>query len=308
MKLYKKIYSVVFMRASNHRTEKYKAKLSGDVAKSRAEGYKKTQKASFESAVEKQVEIERLVKSIISSSASSMFNHYYCNFGKKVYQLSKKHKGSILLEELQILDDKWERRGLNVDLLVRIKQSLVPGYAPPAPPVPVPFSYDYSTGAGTDKWAYRGLVNAKPPATGPDLGLAEFTGAEYTNIGVDNDQKVAQTSTTGTTWSAMNFKINIAEDPTKITTITFLNKAGCSTQGGTWYIWNYNTSSWEVLDDSAVTGKRDWTATKTENIGDYIQGGVLWLTMEANHFEFFPGFWLGEIWDYYVSVYGEAYP
>lgn len=116
------------MRAADRRTKKYKVKIDGTISQLRLLRYGKEQKARFKSAVIKQAEIEREVKSLIAGAAPAMFTHYYCNFGKKVVQLMGKHKGANLITELEILDDVWSTRGLDINLLNQIKVYYVPGY------------------------------------------------------------------------------------------------------------------------------------------------------------------------------------
>ncbi|MBA7658700.1 hypothetical protein ES703_66659 [subsurface metagenome] len=59
----------------------------------------------------------------------------------EIYSKQKKFKAQTLLNELKILDDKWERRGLNETLLNNIKRFYVPTY-PPLPPPPVVCRFD----------------------------------------------------------------------------------------------------------------------------------------------------------------------
>lgn len=117
------------MRSSIKRIEKYSSKLDSGVAKLITHRQEINQRGNFNRVIAKQVEIERLVKSIITGSASSMFNHFYCNFGKKAYQLSNKFKGTNLIKELEILDNIWVTRGLDPNLMRTIKEHIIPSYA-----------------------------------------------------------------------------------------------------------------------------------------------------------------------------------
>lgn len=113
------------MKTGYSRAKKYSKKLVGDVSQLRLLRYGDTQKSSFKSSVGEQVNLERLVKTIIGGSSPTMYFHFYMNFGKKVAQLVKKFKGQNLLRELEILDRIWLSRGLNLELLNRIKHQLV---------------------------------------------------------------------------------------------------------------------------------------------------------------------------------------
>lgn len=94
------------MRSAIHRTKKYKAKISGEVAKSHLDRYGKTQKELFRITAAKQVEIERQVKAYMAMHGiSSMYTNYYILFAKN---LAKK-----LEQESNIEFNKWAGRGLS---------------------------------------------------------------------------------------------------------------------------------------------------------------------------------------------------
>lgn len=125
------------MRADTRRSEKYKAKLVGDVSKRRTDAYKKTQAAHFVLTTDEQVRIEREMKTMLSASVGIISLPYYIIFAKEVVQKQKNYSGQTLYDELTILDDKWTSRGLTDNILLSIKQHYIPGYAVPTPPPPV---------------------------------------------------------------------------------------------------------------------------------------------------------------------------
>ena len=121
------------MKAGIRRSEKYDKKIDGTISQLRLLRYGKEQKTKFKQAVIKQIGIERVVKSLVSGSTTAMLLHFYCDFAKKVVQLSHRHKGDNLINELNILDNIWTSRGLDSTLLHNIKAYFVPAYAPPIP-------------------------------------------------------------------------------------------------------------------------------------------------------------------------------
>lgn len=116
------------MRDSTRRTDKYKKKIDGTISQLRLLRYGKEQKRGFKSVVTRQVEIERIVKGLIAGSANPMFNHFYCDFGKKVNQLMGKFGGSNLFTELDIATRVWRKRGLDDGLLCNIVEHFMPQY------------------------------------------------------------------------------------------------------------------------------------------------------------------------------------
>lgn len=105
------------MRPTKRRIDKYSKKIRGLVLPG--------QKGRFASAIGRQVEIEKIVNTIVGSNISRV---YYIIFGKEVNKLMGKHKTEILDTELEILQDKWISRGLDAAVLASIKEGV--GYVP----------------------------------------------------------------------------------------------------------------------------------------------------------------------------------
>lgn len=82
---------------------------------------KYSQSVNFRSAVPRQVEVEHIVKNIIKDPILLV---YYIIFGKECVKLAKKHKAATLLTEIEILQRKWDARGLDVLLMNSIKDAL----------------------------------------------------------------------------------------------------------------------------------------------------------------------------------------
>jgi hypothetical protein len=152
-------------------------------------------------------------------------------------------------------------------------------------PQEVVTTYDFTTGAGSDRWAFRKQHDAKPPATN-DVPDIVFTSAEYTNIEVDDGTYQADISSTKRYYAIHRFKFDIAEPESSITKLDILwDGAGYirwGTRGATLYIWNFETGAYEQLDRDTgtyITLKR----TIADNIGDYIDdAGSLIIIAEQN--------------------------
>jgi len=137
-------------------------------------------------------------------------------------------------------------------------------------------TYDYSSGAGTDKWAYEGALNANLPT--PPAGT-EFT--SYTEISTSNDNRYS----TGGGASAADpyhmFKFTISEAPGHITQLD-IEWEGYNDEVGTTsglHIWDFALSAWELLfSHTQYTTDGIITVSKTTGFSDYIDAsGYLWL-------------------------------
>lgn len=109
------------------RIEKWAKKLSGENRKRLYDSQKNTMVRLESKAEEDLVNIEISVKSIIQG-CPHLYIPYYIIFGKEIYRLKNKFKGQTLINELEILQDKWTRRGLRYYLLDEIKSFYVPSY------------------------------------------------------------------------------------------------------------------------------------------------------------------------------------
>lgn len=129
------------MRTDEKRAKKYEKKLVGNIAKERTDSYRKEQIKHFKFAVEEQVKIEHEVKNMIKSRLLI----YYIIFGKQVVKLRKKYQGNLLFNELEILQNLWFGRGLDFELLNKIKHYYVPSW-----PIISFFTMDHSLLDGPD--------------------------------------------------------------------------------------------------------------------------------------------------------------
>lgn len=154
-------------------------------------------------------------------------------------------------------------------------------------------TYDFATGAGIDKWAYKPQVVAKPPATSdvPNIEFKTSTNPkkdQYVKISTDN--RKAQSDSTETTgyYAAHRFVFNIAEQAGNIQKIGVLwNGKGTHTDrkkaGATLYIWN--GTAYEQLNTTDSTREVYLTGDVTAGIGNYIDAstGNLTVLVEQNY-------------------------
>jgi len=112
----------------NKRAEKFKKKLSGDNRKRLYDAQKermiKQEAKHTKELVKREEQIKRLVQ-------GELFIHlpYYIIFAKEIYSKQNKFKDLALLNEIIILERKWESRGLNPIILEQIKNLYVQAYA-----------------------------------------------------------------------------------------------------------------------------------------------------------------------------------
>ena len=171
-------------------------------------------------------------------------------------------------------------------------------------PPEVVTTYDFTTGASSDKWAFRKQHNTKPPATN-NVPRIEFTSVDYNNIRVnDNTYRVDVSSHRGY-YSTHRFKFNIAEPEGSITKFDILwdgfGYHDLGMRGATLYIWNFETGAYEQLD-------RDTNAyvtlegTIADNIEEYIDNdGSLIIIAEQNTRQW--RFWRWTFLSYIASDY-----
>jgi len=109
------------------RAEKFEKKISGDVRKFL---YDSQRKNMIDLEIRAEIDMEKIELKIKSMAQGYPALHlpYYIIFAKEIYSKKKKLGGQTLINELRILEDKWERRGLDFTLLEEIKNFYVPAY------------------------------------------------------------------------------------------------------------------------------------------------------------------------------------
>jgi len=109
------------------RAEKWAAKLSGSNRKLIIDRQKKQMSKLEAEATQELVQIENQVKNL-TQGKSLLHLPYYIIFAKEIYRLKQHHSDATLINEARILEAKWESRGLDGELLERIKRLYIEAY------------------------------------------------------------------------------------------------------------------------------------------------------------------------------------
>ena len=146
-------------------------------------------------------------------------------------------------------------------------------------------TYDFSTGTGSDKWAYRYQHDAKPPTTN-NVPRIKFPPPQYDKIKTEDGTMRVDASSRRGYYAIHRFKFDIAEQEENMTGISVLwtgrGFRRFGTHGATLYIWNFSAGKYEQLDrknDTCITLE----GTITNNIGNYVDSdGTLIIIAEQN--------------------------
>jgi len=109
------------------RAEKWAKKLSGSVRKQRIDAQKPQMVRLEKEATEHLVAIELAVKEL-ARGEPLVHLPYYIIFGKELYRLSKTYSSEAWINEAEVLEEKWRARGLNMDVLQKIKEFYLQSY------------------------------------------------------------------------------------------------------------------------------------------------------------------------------------
>ena len=126
------------------RAKKWASKLSGDNRKYLYDSQKERMVELEKKASDDLEKIEIQIKSM-AQGYPALHLPYYIIFAKEIYRLRNKFKSQTLINEMEILQGKWQRRGLDINLLNQIKKFYVPAYV-----IPVYFRLDISLLDGPD--------------------------------------------------------------------------------------------------------------------------------------------------------------
>jgi len=151
-------------------------------------------------------------------------------------------------------------------------------------------AYDFATGAGIDKWAYRYQTDAKPPAVNDVPGIEFMSNTnprkdQYVKIGTDNRKMQSDSTDLEGYYAAHRFVFEISQPVEDILMIEVLwNGKGAHTDrknsGATLYIWN--GTGYEELDNTTSTKEVYLNAELTGGFGNYIEDGNLTVLVEQN--------------------------
>jgi len=159
-------------------------------------------------------------------------------------------------------------------------------------------TYDFSSGAGTDKWAYEeddGWSDIEEnfgdhPTSPADGTLIEASSGDYTDISISNDdQWRTDQADWAHEWDEQLLKIEIDEDESIISQIE-IEWEGHGSTGGSIYdaymeIWDSDSSSWNRLHFwSSLTGETTCNEVISSDCDNYIDGSdYLYVLIMAEH-------------------------
>ena len=147
-------------------------------------------------------------------------------------------------------------------------------------PVVTVTPYDFATGAGEDKWAFRYQINPlKPPITNdtPDI---EFVGigrkGEYTMISKEDHKMQKDSSDSSGNYTAHRFVFNISESADSIVEIDVqwigkgVTRNRTQKHGATLYIWNVTFGYYEELGNTTSRRRETLSGLITANAENYV--------------------------------------
>jgi len=121
------------VRPANRRIDKWDAFLSGDVLSKTVGEYKPKMREQITNSFPQLEAVENEVKLILAEAGTStILNPAYINFGREVWRNANKFSGGQLLNAVNVLLNKWVARGLDQDILEKIRNTVF-SIAPPAP-------------------------------------------------------------------------------------------------------------------------------------------------------------------------------
>ncbi|CAD6492602.1 MAG: hypothetical protein EMLJLAPB_00325 [Candidatus Argoarchaeum ethanivorans] len=158
--------------------------------------------------------------------------------------------------------------------------------------------YDFLTGAGTDKWAFRPQINQAEFDSGspiyPSTVLSTEPVDQYVNITVDDGTFLLDNSGNDGYYAAHRFNFSITEGPSDIAKINVTwNGIGYHeqvTDGAVLYIWNFSSTGYEQLADSGNTDAEvTLTGEATTSISSYINAGIVTVLVKQKSAHTTPG-------------------
>ncbi|MFA5367750.1 MAG: hypothetical protein WC333_07730, partial [Dehalococcoidia bacterium] len=140
-------------------------------------------------------------------------------------------------------------------------------------------SYDFLSGADSNKWAKSKTIASAPPADNFDneSGWTNATAGNYDDIALTDDNVWTITGASGL-YSALQCKFTVVNNPADITSIGVTLTGSSSIDASTlrFYAWNFDTESWtQIGSDFSITTSiasySSWTAWG-KVYADYIDG------------------------------------
>ncbi|MBS4015372.1 MAG: hypothetical protein KGZ86_02930 [Candidatus Latescibacteria bacterium] len=119
------------VRPSGRRLDKWDAMFSGDVLSTKLSGYKDKMREQLSTIFPQLETVENEVKLILAEAGTpTILNSFYINFGREAWKNANKFTGAQLLNTIDVLLNKWVARGLDRDILERIRNTVFALAAP----------------------------------------------------------------------------------------------------------------------------------------------------------------------------------
>jgi hypothetical protein len=116
---------IMIRRNALLRVKKYEAKLDPEVIKKRFEAEKEAMLEQESNLIPELCALEESAKALIDEACSSVIKYpFYLAYARELWRLTKRFGGNMLLQEIRILEMKWEARELDQSLMERIRVSL----------------------------------------------------------------------------------------------------------------------------------------------------------------------------------------
>jgi hypothetical protein len=132
-------------------------------------------------------------------------------------------------------------------------------------------TYNFTSGGGTDKWAYESSnAGADPPATRDVAGETEF--GSYTEIDSSNDTRYSTGGGGNGQEPSHHFNFSISEAPAQIGNIYVEWEGYGDNDGANFYIWNVTGTSYELVQAGTSTAADDVLSSNYASAADYIDG------------------------------------
>lgn len=121
------------VRPAQKRIDKWTAKMQGEAISVVAMRQKEYMLQQVIVRFPEIVDVENATQLILAEAATSvLMNPSYLNFGRECYSLRRKFSGGQLLNRVNVSMNKWVARGLDMDILEKIRATVFT-LAPPAP-------------------------------------------------------------------------------------------------------------------------------------------------------------------------------
>ena len=145
-------------------------------------------------------------------------------------------------------------------------------------------TYDFSSNAGVNRYAYRRQVGSFPPPVNstPSIG---FTQTQYQNIADDDGIWQSDSASLGN-YASHRFVFTINESTDDIALLHILwngNGRHWISPGATLFIWNYSANGYEEIDSNTVSGE-DTLEAFLQNASHFVHDGELIILVEQNSY------------------------